>query len=84
MVSTREARFASPVDGSFRDVERPLDRLYPPEVELAQQTNHGQSENRPVGLGLPHRAGSINPDDIRVRPWVVGVVNVWMDSDPGM
>ena len=27
---------------------------------------------------------SINPDDIRVRPWVVGVVDVWMDSDPGM
>ena len=41
--------------------------LYPPEVELAQHANHGQSENRPVGLGLPHRAGSYN---------------VWMDSDP--
>ena len=34
--------------------------LYPPEVELAQHTNHGQSENR--------------PGDIRVRPRVVGVV----------
>ena len=28
--------------------------------------------------------GGINPDDIRARPWVVGVVDVWMDSDPGM
>ena len=28
--------------------------------------------------------GGINPDDIRVRPQVVGVVDVWMDSDPGM
>ena len=26
----------------------------------------------------------INPDDIRVRPRVVGVVDVWMDSDPGI
>ena len=28
--------------------------------------------------------GGINPDDIRVRPRVVGVVDVWIDSDPGM
>ena len=26
----------------------------------------------------------INPDDIRVRPRVVGVVDVWMDFNPGM
>ena len=26
----------------------------------------------------------INTDDIRVRPRVVGVVDVWMDSDAGM
>ena len=26
----------------------------------------------------------INPDDIHVRPWVVGVVDMLMDSDPGM
>ena len=26
----------------------------------------------------------INPDDIRVRPRVGEVVDVWMDSDPGM
>ena len=30
--------------------------LYIPEVELAQHANHGQSENRPVGLRFPHRA----------------------------
>ena len=35
--------------------------LYPPEVELAQHTNHGQSENRPVGLGFPHRAERYQP-----------------------
>ena len=43
--------------------------LYPPEVELAQHANHGQSENRPVGLGFPHRAGRYH---------------AWMDSDPAM
>ena len=32
--------------------------------------------DRPVGLGFPHRAAGINPDDIRVRPRVVGVVGV--------
>ena len=26
----------------------------------------------------------INPDDIRVQSRVVGVVDVWMNSDPGM
>ena len=35
--------------------------LYPPEVELAQHTNHGRSDNRPVGLEFPHRAGSYQP-----------------------
>ena len=35
--------------------------LYPPEVELAQYVNHGQSENRPVRLGFPHRAGRYKP-----------------------
>ena len=25
----------------------------------------------------------INPDDIRVRPRVDRIVDVWMDSDPG-
>ena len=58
--------------------------LYPLEVELAQHTNHGQSENRPVGLGFAHVRGGINQDDVRVRPRVIGVVDVWMDSDPGM
>ena len=43
--------------------------LYPREVELVQHANHGQSENRPVGLGFPHRAGRYH---------------VWMDSNPGM
>ena len=28
--------------------------------------------------------GSINPDGIQVRTRVVEVVDVWMDSDPGM
>ena len=40
--------------------------LYPPEVELAQHTNHGQSENRPVGLGPPHRAK-------RYQTWMISV-----------
>ena len=43
--------------------------LYPPELELVQHENHGQSESRPGGLGFSHRAG-------RYR--------VWMDSNSGM
>ena len=35
--------------------------LYTPEVELAQHAHHGQSENRPVGLGFPHRAERHQP-----------------------
>ena len=35
--------------------------LYPPKVELAQHANQGQSENRPVGLGFPHRAERYQP-----------------------
>ena len=35
--------------------------LHPPEVELAQHMNHGESENRPAGLGFPHRAGRYQP-----------------------
>ena len=35
--------------------------LHPPEVELAQHTNHGQSENRSVGLGFPHRERRYEP-----------------------
>ena len=35
--------------------------LYPPEVELAQDTARGQSENLPVGLGFPQRAGRYQP-----------------------
>ena len=71
------------------DVERPLDRgwdptLYTPEVELARHTNHGQSENKPVGLGFHTVRRCINPDDTRVRPRVVGAVDVWTNSDPGM
>ena len=34
---------------------------HPPEVELAQHTNHGQSYNRPVGLEFPHRAERYQP-----------------------
>ena len=36
------------------------------------------------GWDLHTVRGGINPDDIRVRPRVFGVVDVWMDSDPGM
>ena len=50
---------------------------YPPKVELVQQTSPSQSEiGRSVALGFPHRAGRYQPNDIRVRPRVVGVVDV--------
>ena len=36
--------------------------LYPPKVELAQYTNHGNSGNRPtMRLGFSHRAGRYQP-----------------------
>ena len=57
---------------------------YPPEVKLAQYTNHNQSEIGRLGWDFHTVRGGINPDDIRVHPRVVGVVDVWMDSDPGM
>ena len=56
---------------------------YPPEVELAQHTNPSQSEIGRSGWDSHTVRVGINPDDIRVRPRVVGVVDVWMDSDPG-
>ena len=35
--------------------------LYPLEVELAQRTNHGQSESRPMGFGFPRRTERYQP-----------------------
>ena len=58
---------------------------YPPKVmELAKLTNPSQSEISRWGWDFHTVRGGINPDDTRVRPRVVGVVDVWMESDPGM
>ena len=68
-------RFTSPVDKSFRDVERPLDRgwdpipILPSWSWLNMRTMAKQKVSQPVGLGFPHRKGRYH---------------VWMDSDPGM
>ena len=35
------------------------------------------------GINPDDVRGDINADDIGVRPRVVGVVDVWMDSDSG-
>ena len=43
--------------GMWNDLWTRDGTLYPPEMELAQHTNHGQSKNRPVGLAFPHRTG---------------------------
>ena len=41
--------------------------------------------DRPMGLGFPHGVGRYQPGLYpRVRPQVVGVIDVWMDSDPGI
>ena len=40
--------------------------------------------DRPVGLQFHTMGQGINPGDILFRPWVVGIVDAWMDSDPGM
>ena len=51
-----------------------------PNIRLAQPIR-----DRPVwGLDFHTVRGGINPGDTRVRPRVVGVVDVCMDSDPGM
>ena len=57
---------------------------YPPEVEPTQRANHSQSEIDRWRWDFHTVRGGINPVDIRVFPRVVGVVDVWMDSDPGM
>ena len=36
------------------------------------------------GLDFHTVRRDINPDDIRVRPGVFGVVDIWIYSDPGM
>ena len=56
---------------------------YPPKEELAQHEPQ-PIRDRPLGLGFHTVRGDIDPDDIRVHPRVAGVVDVWMDSDPGM
>ena len=60
--------------------------LYSPEVELARHTNHNMANQKIDRWGWNFHTvwGGINSDDIRVRPRVVGAVDVWMDSDPGM
>ena len=35
--------------------------------------------NQRVGLGFPYRAGGIAPRELRFRPRVVGVVDMWKD-----
>ena len=57
---------------------------YPPEVELAQHANPANQGSAGGGWYFHNVRGVINPDDIRVRPRAIGVVDVWMDSDPGM
>ena len=60
-----KAPFASPVDGTFRDVKG--DRwtgdgtLCPPKVELAQHAHHGQSESQSAGgVGISTPCGEVS------------------------
>ena len=63
-----KASFASPVDGRFREAERPLDRGWDPEVELAEHAKHGQSESQSAGgVAIPHRAGKSRVDKFQSR-----------------
>ena len=39
--------------------------------------------NQPVGLGFPHRAGGLDPGDLRFRLWAVGVVGVISSPEMG-
>ena len=57
---------------------------YPPKVELAQYANPSQSEIGRWGWDFHTVLRGIHPGDIRVHPWVVGVLDVRMDSDAGM
>ena len=71
-------------------MERPLDRGWDP---ILSQGGVGSIYNQPPPLISDRPMWcwdfhtvwiGINPGDIRVRPRVLGVVDVWIDSDPGM
>ena len=86
---SEKARFASPAVGSFRDVQRPLDRGWDPIYSRGggAGSTYEYIANQKIcrwGWDFHTVRGAINPGDIRVRPRVVGVVDVWMDFDPGM
>ena len=75
------------VDGSFRDMEWSLDRRWDPISSRGGAGSTRTMTNQKIGRwswGFRTLRGGINLDDIRVRPRVVGIVDVWMDSDPGM
>ena len=55
---------------------------YLPQLELAQRTSPSQSENGRWDWRFHTVRGGIDPGDIRVRLRVVGVADVWMNSDP--
>ena len=62
----------------------PRMRPYPPDMELAQHTNLSHSEIGRWGWDFHTVRRGINQDVIRVRSRFIGVVDVWVDSDPAM
>ena len=70
---TRECEFIIPGCGGTSALARG--------VTLAARWLHGPQpiSNHPVGLGFPHAAVGIDPGDHRLRPRVVGVVEMWKD-----
>ena len=88
-VDPRMFGLPSPVDGTSRGVEGPLDRGWDPIYSGggAGSTCKPWRIKKTVGRwGWDFHTvrRGINPDYIRVRPRVVGVVHLWMSYDPGM
>ena len=52
---------------------------YPPRGALALKANPSESAIGWWICGFPHLAGGVDPGDLRFRPQVVGVVEVWKD-----
>ena len=66
-------------------MEGPLDRKFYPKVKLAQYATPNESEIGRCRVGIATPCGEASNPAISVFcPRVAGVVDVWMDSDPGM
>ena len=57
---------------------------YSPRMKVALYTSPSQAATDQSGCDFHTMGGGISPGDVRFRSRVVGVLDVWMDSDPGI